>query len=67
MILLPPDLGGIDEFESVPSHINPSSHFDDDNDQLIKDSTQLGYRNPPVAGNLKPIADSTAYPPVTEG
>ena len=65
--LPPPDLGGIDEFESVPPHINPSSHFDDDDNQLIKDSTQLGYRNPPVAGNLKPVADSTAYPPVTEG
>ena len=65
--LPPPDLRGIDEFEAVPPHLNPSSHFDDDYNQLIKDSTQLGYHNPPVAGNLKPVVDSTAYPPVTEG
>ena len=31
---------------------------------MIKDSTQLGYRNPPPS-NLQPRADPTGYPPVT--
>jgi len=31
----------------VTPHVNPSSHFDDD--ELIMDSTQLEYRNPPEA------------------
>ena len=37
---------------------------------MIKDSTQLGYRNPPEAklqvihGNLKPVVDSAGYPPI---
>ena len=39
--------------------------------QFIKDSTQLGYRNPPevkfqmVPSDLKPVAESTGYLPVT--
>ena len=56
---------------SIESCINPSSHIDDDDNQLIKDSTQLEYRNPPEAklqvihGNLKPVVDTAGYPPVT--
>ena len=69
--LPPPDLGDMSgEFGSVIPHINPSSHIDDDNNQLIKDSTELGYRNPPeakfkVPSNLKPVVESVCYPPVT--
>ena len=48
-VLPPPDYGEGDGFESVTQHINPSSHIDDDDTQIIKDSTQLGYRNPPEA------------------
>ena len=71
--LPPPDLGGIDEFQSVPSHLNPSSYFDDNDNQLIiKDSAQLGYHDPPekkpqmMSSNLKPVADSAPYVPVIE-
>ena len=70
--LPPPDLGDMSgEFESVIQHINPQSHIDDDDTQLIKDSTLMGYRNPPEAkllvipDNLKPVVDSVGYPPVT--
>ena len=70
--LPPPDHGKGDEFGSVTQHINPSSHIDDDDIQLIKDSTQLGYRNPPEVKSQKPInfqpkADPAGYPPVTAG
>ena len=67
--LPPPDHGEGEEFASVTQHINPSSHYDDDDNQLIKDSTLLGYRNPPEAksqvkpSNLQPMADPTGYPP----
>jgi len=46
-------------------YITPSSHFDDD-DKLIKDSTQVGYRNSPEAKpqNLY-IVDTSDYPPVS--
>ena len=50
----------------MTQHINPSSHIDDDDNQLIKDSTLLGYRNPPKAkSQVKPIqprADPARYP-----
>ena len=46
--LPPPDLGDMSgEFGLVIQHITPSSHIDDDDNELIKESTQLGYRNPP--------------------
>ena len=69
--LPPPDYGESDEFASVTQHINPSSHYDDDDDenQLIKDCTLLGYHSPPEAksqvkpSNLQPRADPTGYPP----
>ena len=71
--LPPPDLGDTDEFGSVQQHTNPSSHIDDDANQLIKDSTQLGYRNPPeakpqgITGNSQSMGDPAGYPPVIEG
>jgi len=62
-----PDIRESVEFPSVTSHINPSSDFGDDDNELIKDSTQLGYRNPPEAKpqNLQYIADTTGRPPVS--
>ena len=65
--LPPADHGEGDEFGSVPQHINPSSYNDDDDNQLIKDSTLLGYRNPPEAKSqikpsIQPRADPTGYP-----
>ena len=65
--LPPPDHGEGDEFGSVTQHINPSSYNDDDDIQLIKDSTLLGYRNPPesksqVKPTIQPMADPTGYP-----
>lgn len=75
--LPPPDLGEMSgEFGSVPQHINPSSHIDDDENQLIKDSTQLGYRNPPEAKlqgailsssqpMMDPVVNSPNRPPMS--
>ena len=65
--LPPPDHGVGDEFGSVTQHINPSSYNDDDDNQLIKDSTLLGYRNPPEAKSqvkptIQPRADPAGYP-----
>ena len=65
--LPPPDYGEGDGFELVTHHINPSSHIDDDDTQIIKDSTQLGYRNPPEAKSqvmphrLQPRPDPVGY------
>ena len=61
-----------EEFESVTQHINPSSYNDDDDNQLIMDSTLLGYRDPPVArSQVKPTiqsrADPARYYPITAG
>ena len=55
---------------SDKSCINPSLLIDNDDNQLIKDSAQLGYRNPPevkfqvVPSNLKPVAELTGCPHV---
>ena len=63
--ILPLDHG---EF-GLTQHINPSSYDDDDDDnQLIKDSTLLGYRNPPEAkSQVKPRADPAGYSPIIAG
>ena len=50
----------------VTQHINPSSHIDDDDNQLIKDSTQLGYRNPPKAKLQGAIPSSSQHVPLTK-
>lgn len=67
----PPSEGSDDSWR-VTRHINLSSHFDDDDDRLIKSSTQLGYRNPPetkiqgiIPSNSQPMMDPMVYPPVT--
>ena len=65
--LPPPDHGEGDGFGSVTRHVNPSSHYDDDDNQLIKGSTLLGYRNPPEAkpqvmpGYLQPMPDPVGH------
>ena len=63
--LPPPDPEGSGEFVSVTQHVNPSSHIDDDENQLIKDSTQLGYRNPPEVKFQITPSNSAGYPPIT--
>ena len=63
--LPPPDHGEGDEFGSVTQHINSSAYNDDDDIQLIKDSTLLGYHNPPksqVKPIIQPRVDPTGYP-----
>ena len=47
-----PDYGGSDGFYSATQHINPSSHIDNVDNQLIAGSTPLGNCNPSKA-NLK--------------
>ena len=44
-----PDHGGRNGFYSATQHINPSSHIDNVNNQLIASSTQVGYCNPSKA------------------
>ena len=44
-----PDYGGSDGFYSATQHINPSSHIDNVDNQLIADSTPVGYCNPSKA------------------
>ena len=56
-----------DSREYILVSFNPSSHIDDDDNQLIKDSTLLGYRNPPeaksqVKPSIQPRADPAGYP-----
>ena len=71
--LPPPDLGHMSgEFVSEIQHTNASSHMVVDDNQLIKDGTQLGYRNAPEVKiqeippkSLKPVVDTAGYPPVT--
>ena len=64
--LPPPDLGDTDEFVLEIQHIDASSHIVVDDNQLIKDGTQLGYRNPPEV-KIQEIPPTRLKPVYTAG